>query len=486
MDRVAALARATLGDGVQTRPFGSLAAGLATFQSDVDLALHGVAGGGLRPLAHALKRSGWARDVDFRSRAVVPVIAFVDKLSGCAADVSVAEGKGVDGDKTTRSVSAMSSTWPRIFRPLLLYLKTILAEAELNKPFTGGLGSFKLCALLAVFLEEEEQRCGGLEKLPLGACLLGFLRFVARRFDFSTSVTFSGVKADFSACFAWQSIVAFCAEAARSLEERPADGCGRLGTLVDADSLSRERRRSASRARAAAGDASPPFAVEPCDELAPAPPMPPVVRSIALFDFDGTLVSTAGPQEGKALLKSLRLPWPHKAWWSEAASLQPPLPLSPGPAMAAYAAACAAAASDKTLLVLLSGRRASLAPAVRSALARCGAPHAPHVELYPSEGGVEDTLTFKIRSVAELLAAHGGALAEVIVYEDREEHVECLRRFAATQAAGLRFTVHKVGPAAASPTPPLRPQAGAAVEGGSEGLSSLHTRSESESLSDGR
>ena len=457
--RVSHQARRVLGSQVVALPFGSLSAGLATFQSDVDIGLHGAgmhAGRDLRPLATALQRCGWAREVEFRSRARVPIVAFVDRISGVSADISVAAGAAA-GDATTAAVRAMSAEWPRLFRPLLLFLKTALAEADLNKPFTGGLGSFKLCALLALYLEEEERRCGGdAQRLTPGHCLLGFLSYVAKRFDFDCSLDFAGVRADFTSVFAWQSLVAFASEAHSTLEARQGAAGGRLRRLVHGARLGRERQLSARKALAAEPAAAVPdqaAAVLPL--LRPAPPPPVAVTSLHVFDFDGTLVDTPGPAQGREMLRRAGAPlWTHKSWWGHPESLAPPLPLAPGPAMPAYVAA---AARPGALLALLSGRRARLAPSVRAALAACGAPHAPHVECFAADSGSEDTLSFKLRSLDALVRSHcrdGGAAQEVHVWEDRTEHAARFSAFAQQQRAHtsprLAWHVHHVGPESAA------------------------------------
>lgn len=467
--RIAAAARAA-GVQAECRLFGSLAAGLATFLSDTDVGLHGpglAAGTHLRALARQLQRCGWAEEVEFRSRARVPVVALRDRLTGSCCDISVAGGEAQAGEATTAAVRAMAGEWPFLFRPLLTFLKLLLDEVGLNKPFTGGLGSFKLAALLAVFLEEAEasSRRTGVPLTPAN-CLSGFLRYVARRFDFDSVVTFASARADFSTVFNSSAVCAFCEDAARRLERAAAPGAevappgtradaprprrSQLARIISVGPLAAGRRRSAARARACAAAAPQPPAPAAARALPPAPPPPPVVRTMYVFDFDGTLVCAPGPSEGRVCLAAAGLASPAKGWWTDAASLRPPLPLRPGPAMPAYAAACAAASApgSAALLVLLSGRRASLRADVEAALGACGAPHAPHSLRLAAEGGGADTLTSKLQALAGLLEEHGGkALQEVHLYEDREEHAEALRRFADAHgsAPGLRFLVHHVG-----------------------------------------
>jgi hypothetical protein len=446
LSRVAALAAAAAPahEPPQARAFGSLAAGLSTFDSDVDVCLHGARGTALlRPVAQALQASGWASDVDYRATARVPIVAFVDKLTGVAADVSME----ASGDATTTAVRRMSGEWPGLFRPLLLFLKMALSEADLNKPFTGGLGSFKLCALLALYLGRAEAAAARKgSALQPGACLLGFLEYVARRFDFDSVLDFAGLRADFRSVFAWQSVVAFARETAAALLEprAPSDvPPGVLHRVLPGSRLGAARARSAQRAAAAAAAAG----VAPESAVRSMPP-PYAPTSLHVFDFDGTLVDTPGPAEGRELLRSLGTPWPHRGWWGHAGSLLPPLPLRPGPALGAYAAACA---TPGALVVLLTGRRRELRAEVHAALAAHGMRRID--EDYFADGDA-DTLSFKLAVLRRLAAARRGALHAVHVYEDRGEHAAAFAELAGTHAPpGCAWHVHHVGPEAPQQQP---------------------------------
>jgi hypothetical protein len=466
--QVTHLVHKSLGTDVVVRPFGSLAAGTAVFESDIDIALHareaddvgarqGPGVKDLRQVAHSLQRCGWAEDVEFRSRAKVPIINFRHIATGVTVDVGGASGKA-DGERTTQAVRAMVAEWPRLFSPLLLFLKTALGAADLNKPFTGGLGSFKLSALLALFLSRLERRHGGPGSMPSsGACLLAFLGFLGHQFDFEEGcVDIMGVRADFQSVFSWRYVAMWAEASLQKLEQPTTPGqLSRLARLVDAAHLAAARERSLALARVAAEEAqahlgapatapAPPLPMR----LAEAPPLPAAPTSLHVFDLDGTLLQTFGPQEGRAALRLLGHEWPHRSWWHHPGSLQPPLPVRPGPALAAYAAAAAQPAS---LLAIMSGRRLGLLPVVHQALAAAGALQAPHVEFYAAEeeSGREDTLQVKSRALQTLLSRYGAGaqLAAVHVWEDRAAHAAELRSICgACCGAHTRWEVHVVGP----------------------------------------
>lgn len=61
------------------------------------------------------------------------------------------------------------------------------------------------------------------------------------------------------------------------------------------------------------------------------------ITSLYVYDFDGTLVDTLGPVNGRLKYKDLTGSiWPHVSWLGVPASLEPPLPLRPGPKMASF------------------------------------------------------------------------------------------------------------------------------------------------------
>lgn len=81
-----------------------------------------------------------------------------------------------------------------------------------------------------------------------------------------------------------------------------------------------------------------------------------------VFDFDGTLVSTPGPEKGRVeYQKHTGKRWPHSGWWGRAESLEPPLAFPEGPAMADYHALYG---SIGCYTVMMTGRRNALKPQV--------------------------------------------------------------------------------------------------------------------------
>ena len=105
----------------------------------------------------ALKRLGkklWASKltdtVEVRRHAKVPIVTCSTRL-GFDGDVAIAGHSGAD---TSKYASSQVSRYES-FAPVVLLLKIILYQTELDKPFTGGLGSYKLYVLVAHHLDQH-------------------------------------------------------------------------------------------------------------------------------------------------------------------------------------------------------------------------------------------------------------------------------------------------------------------------------------------
>lgn len=93
--------------------------------------------------------------------------------------------------------------------------QVVLDQNDLNKPFTGGLGSFKACALVSVFLEKRYKANGNMD---LGVCFQAMLQFIYE-FDFERTVLrYPRYETDFRKVFRWFDI----AQLANRLARHPA------------------------------------------------------------------------------------------------------------------------------------------------------------------------------------------------------------------------------------------------------------------------
>jgi len=165
--------------------FGSQLTGLRLPTSDVDVAVFGAADKGSRALhrlGDALRR-GVARDVEVVDSARIPIVKFEHAATGVAVDVSF----GVDsGMRTARRVNDLMAAHPTL-RPLILVVKYVLAERDLNQTYHGGLGSFATQMLVASFVQHRHRAdCATGLRAPqnLGSLLLEFFELYGKKWNY--------------------------------------------------------------------------------------------------------------------------------------------------------------------------------------------------------------------------------------------------------------------------------------------------------------
>jgi hypothetical protein len=110
----------------------------------------------LRALGKALWRSPVMSNIEVRHRAKVPIVTTDTKL-GFEADVAVGGHNGTD----TSKFAATQVKKYKSFSPVVLMLKVLLAQQDLDKPFTGGLGSFKLYVLVSHHVSSHDLEGNG-------------------------------------------------------------------------------------------------------------------------------------------------------------------------------------------------------------------------------------------------------------------------------------------------------------------------------------
>lgn len=147
--------------GKKVESFGSFETGLYLPTSDIDLVVISSNGSlsdsedqvrpPLRKLSRALIKAGIAdaRTVQVIAHARVPIIKFVDRLTGHPVDISFNIASGLDG---ARFLKEQLRIYPAL-RPLLLFMKLFLDLRGLNEVFRGGLGSFSTACLLISFFQ---------------------------------------------------------------------------------------------------------------------------------------------------------------------------------------------------------------------------------------------------------------------------------------------------------------------------------------------
>ncbi len=141
------------------------------------------------------------------------------------------------------------------------------------------------------------------------------------------------------------------------------------------------------------------------------------ITKLSVFDFDGTLVDTPLPEEGKKTYKEKTgKDWPHAGWWGQPLSLDMSvfdMPTVPS-VIADYDKE---KAKPDTMTVMLTGRMVKLGDLVKKILAD---KHLTFDEYHFNRGGSTDTA--KIKTMEDILR-RVNTIREIHMWDDREEHI---------------------------------------------------------------
>ena len=146
------------------------------------------------------------------------------------------------------------------------------------------------------------------------------------------------------------------------------------------------------------------------------------ITKVAIFDFDGTLISTPLKEEGMAIFQEKTgNKWPHRGWWGQADSLD--TTIFEMPLIASVKADYDALKDDEgTYKVLLTGRRDIMGDKVKEILDSHGLDFA---EYHYNTGGATETI--KMRVMSKMINKFPDA--ELHIWEDRKIHIELFREY---------------------------------------------------------
>lgn len=190
------------------------------------------------------------------------------------------------------------------------------------------------------------------------------------------------------------------------------------------------------------------------------------ITALHVFDFDGTLVRTPGPEEGKpAYLLATGRPW-SGGWWGRPESLSPPVVPSPFPRARVIDSVFSeleevVTRSQTAVAVVVTGRVKPLRPAVLRILDEvCVARQNDtvprgHSFLHPDAvithpGGPLKTLDFKQQLFKQLLSSEPliqCSIKQLHIWEDRLEHAQVFSTTFTDEVrtlADIETTVHLV------------------------------------------
>jgi DNA polymerase sigma len=121
------------------------------------------------------------------SRARVPIIKFIHATSQLEIDLSIQQTSATE---SVQDILTFSKSHPN-FKPLIMFLKMLLANHDLNKPYDGGIGGYSLVLWMKYFIllhpqlyPEHHQSTLALDCAQLGSLLLDFLHFFSTEFDY--------------------------------------------------------------------------------------------------------------------------------------------------------------------------------------------------------------------------------------------------------------------------------------------------------------
>ncbi|KAM3086910.1 hypothetical protein ACMFMG_001030 [Clarireedia jacksonii] len=177
--------------------FGSFPAGLYLPTSDVDLVLVSdeyMRGGypvygaknAVRRCADFVKSQRLNLDtVEVITGAKVPLVKYVDKITGLKVDMSFENDTGLIANKTFQEWKAQYPAMPI----LVTIVKQLLAMRGLNEPVNGGIGGFSVTCLVVSLLQNMPQIQSGtmVPEHHLGEVLMEFFDLYGNQFNTLTT-----------------------------------------------------------------------------------------------------------------------------------------------------------------------------------------------------------------------------------------------------------------------------------------------------------
>lgn len=179
--------------GVEIHAFGSFASGMYLPNADIDLVLlstnfrrtgrktFGERKGQIFAFSAFIKNQNIAvpGSVETIAHARVPILKFVDKLTGLRVDLSFDNDSGLQANMTFQRWGSEYPAMPVI----VSVIKHFLLLRGLNEVSTGGLGGFSITCLVTSLLQHLPH--GNLSP-NLGSVLMDFFHFYGSNFDFET------------------------------------------------------------------------------------------------------------------------------------------------------------------------------------------------------------------------------------------------------------------------------------------------------------
>lgn len=184
------------------------------------------------------------------------------------------------------------------------------------------------------------------------------------------------------------------------------------------------------------------------------------IKTLHVFDFDGTLIRSPGPEEGKAkFTRATGQTWTG-GWWGNVETLKPPVVESPVPASMVITTVFdeleqVVTQNPTAVATVVTGRLSKFRADVRRILdeactSREKQPFMHPGAVFTSPGGRMSTIQYKMELIKTMLTTSPLAeqhITELHIWEDREEHAQVFSSDFTQEIlkhTGVETTVHLV------------------------------------------
>ncbi|KAJ6163736.1 hypothetical protein N7497_003715 [Penicillium chrysogenum] len=178
--------------GIEIHTFGSFASGIYLPIADIDLVLlsdkfrrtgmcsFGERKGKIHAISDFVESTNIAvsDSIECVAHARVPILKFVDRVTGLRVDLSFDNNSGLIANETFQTWKEQFPIMPAI----LLVVKQFLLIRGLNEVRTGGLGGFSVTCLVTSLLQHLPK---GHMQLNAGSILMEFFNFYGNKFQYN-------------------------------------------------------------------------------------------------------------------------------------------------------------------------------------------------------------------------------------------------------------------------------------------------------------
>ena len=173
--------------------YGSYSTGLCLPWSDIDTVIESNDGkydsNFLSKLNGKLAHKDWVKEQNYIDRATIPIIKLISKDEyNFHIDISMSSENHF-GLKTVTLVNEYLKEY-KVLKPIILALKTLLKNGNLNDPYKGGLSSYGLILMVVSFIQSEIDSDKYNENSPtlIGETFLNVLGHYGIFFDYNNYV----------------------------------------------------------------------------------------------------------------------------------------------------------------------------------------------------------------------------------------------------------------------------------------------------------